>query len=62
MIPRVLSAPESWADWPDDRNTCGACGNRSGFRCIPRKISTHPLELKHRCDSFAKRVEFKRAA
>lgn len=50
-----IEAPEGWADWPDDRVTCESCANRSGFKCIPLRCSTHILTLKHRCEKHAKR-------
>lgn len=62
MIPRVISAPEAWADWPDDRITCGQCANRSRYMCIPLKVSCPPPGIPHRCDRCSKRVEWKGAA
>lgn len=62
MIPRVISAPEAWADWPDDRVTCQQCRNKSGFQCVALKVSCVPHDIPHRCDRFSKRVEWKGAA
>lgn len=52
---RAIDSPPEWASWPDDRIRCQECGNRSGFRCIPLSCSTHPLELRHRCEKFTRR-------
>lgn len=58
----VISVPDSWADWPDDRVSCADCRNRSAHMCVAMRISHVPVEVKHRCEKFSKRVEFRRAA
>lgn len=59
---RAVSVPDGWADWPDDRVSCAQCRNKSGPMCVALKIGHVPVEIKHRCDHFSKRVEFRRAA
>lgn len=51
--PRVASAsaPEGWADWPDDRVSCASCGRRQGHRCESRGFA-HLAELRHRCEDY----------
>jgi len=45
------SAPEGWADWPDDRVSCASCKRRQGHRCEPRGFA-HLPELRHRCEEY----------
>ena len=62
MIPRTSTAPDGWADWPDDRVSCAQCRNKSAHMCTSLRVTHVPVEIKHRCASFPKRVEFRRAA
>jgi hypothetical protein len=50
----------AWMDEGDDRVTCEHCVNRSRDMCVALKITAiHPLDLKHRCEFFSKRIGVK---
>lgn len=55
--PRVASAsaPEGWADWPDDRVSCASCARRQGAYCTVTNKTHVPVNILHRCDDFRKR-------
>lgn len=53
---RSISAPESFADWPDLRVHCRDCGHKSGSQCIALKVSCNASPMPFYCDSFSPRI------